>query len=139
MIRHCVLFKWNDEVDDAKRAAFREGLVELLETHEAVRGFAHGNDAAINAGNHDYAVTVDFDDEAGFVSYRDDGATRPYIASKVPPHLESRAAVQFEYWVVPQVSPRPGAAVEADSSARPRTGSGRVHSQKLGSERTRHR
>lgn len=97
MIRHCVLFKWNDEVDDAHRAAFVEGLVGLLETHEAVRGFAHGDDAAINAGNHDYAVTVDFDDEAGFVSYRDDGGHQAFIASRVRPILESRAAVQFEY------------------------------------------
>ena len=97
MIRHCVLFKWNDEVDDAKRVAFLEGLVELLETHEAVRGAAYGNDAGINAGNHDFAVTVDFDDEAGFVSYRDDGGHQAFIASLVRPILETRAAVQFEY------------------------------------------
>ncbi|MCY3559613.1 MAG: Dabb family protein [bacterium] len=97
MIRHCVLFKWNDEVDDAKRAAFLEGLAELLETHEAVRSYAHGADAAINAGNHDYAVTVDFDDEAGFVSYRDDAGHQAFIASRVRPILAERAAVQFEY------------------------------------------
>ena len=97
MIRHCVLFTWNDEVDDAKLAAFREGLAELLETHPSVRGFAHGNDAGINAGNSDFAVTVDFDDEAGFVSYRDDSGHQAFIASAVRPILESRAAVQFEY------------------------------------------
>lgn len=97
MIRHCVLFKWNDEVDDAKRAAFRAGLVELLETHEAVRGYAYGDDAGINAGNHDFAVTVDFDDEAGFVSYRDDAGHQAFIASAVRPILESRAAVQFQH------------------------------------------
>lgn len=97
MIRHCVLFKWNNEVDDAKRAAFVAGLVELLETHHAVRAYAHGADAAINAGNHDYGVTVDFDDEAGFVSYRDDGGHQAFIASHVRPILDNRAAVQFEY------------------------------------------
>ena len=97
MIRHCVMFKWNDEVTDEKRAAFLEGLVELLETHDAVRGSAHGDDAGINAGNFDYAVTVDFDDEAGFVSYRDDGGHQAFIASTVRPILETRAAVQFEF------------------------------------------
>ena len=97
MIRHCVMFKWNDEIDAAKRAAFVEGLVKLLETGPTVRGYAYGADAEINAGNHDFCVTVDFDDEAGFVVYRDDSDHQAFIASVVRPILETRAAVQFEF------------------------------------------
>ncbi len=97
MIRHCVLFKWNDEIDEAKQTAFLEGLVKLLKTVETVRAYAYGADAGINAGNHDFAVTVDFDDEAGFVVYRDHADHQAFIASTVRPILESRAAIQFEY------------------------------------------
>ena len=97
MIRHCVMFKWNDQVDDAKKAAFLEGLVGLLETVDTVRGYAYGDDAAFNEGNHDFCVSVDFDDEAGYVAYRDDADHQAFIASNVRPILETRAAVQFEY------------------------------------------
>ena len=97
MIRHCVMFKWNDQVDDAGRAAFQQGLANLLETHPAVRGYAYGADAGLGADNHDFAVTVDFDDEAGFASYRDDADHQAFIASAVRPILESRAAVQFQH------------------------------------------
>lgn len=97
MIRHCVMFKWNDQVDDAKEAAFLAGLAGLLETGPTVRGYAYGADAAINAGNFDFCVTVDFDDEAGFVVYRDDSDHQAFIASVVRPILETRSAVQFEY------------------------------------------
>ena len=97
MIRHCVMFKWNDEVTDEKRAAFLDGLVKLLTTGETVRSYAYGTDAGINAGNHDFCVTVDFDDEAGFVVYRDDSDHQAFIASTVRPILETRAAVQFEF------------------------------------------
>ena len=97
MIRHCVMFKWNDEATDEKRAAFRDGLVELLTTVETVRGYAYGTDAAFNPGNHDFCVTVDFDDEAGYTVYRDDADHQAFIASVVRPILETRAAVQFEF------------------------------------------
>ena len=97
MIRHCVMFKWNEQATDEKQEAFVEGLVELLTTVDTVRGYAYGADAAINPGNHDFCVTVDFDDEAGFVVYRDDSDHQAFIANTVRPILESRAAVQFEY------------------------------------------
>ena len=97
MIRHCVMFKWNDQADDARKAAFLDGLVGLLQTVETVRGYAYGSDAAFNEGNHDFCVTVDFDDEAGYVAYRDDADHQAFIASTVRPILETRAAVQFQY------------------------------------------
>ena len=97
MIRHCVMFKWNDEVTDEKEATFLEGLVKLLTTVETVRAYAYGHDAGINAGNFDFCVSVDFDDEAGFVVYRDDADHQAFIASVVRPILATRAAVQFEY------------------------------------------
>ena len=97
MIRHCVMFKWIDEATDEQRGAFLEGLVELLETGKTVRGYSYGADAGINAGNFDFCVTVDFDDEAGFVVYRDDSGHQAFIGSVVRPILETRAAVQFEF------------------------------------------
>ena len=97
MIRHCVMFKWNDGATAEQLGDFEEGLVELLTTGETVRGYAYGADIGANAGNHDFCVTVDFDDEAGYAVYRDDGHHQAFIAATVRPILDSRAAVQLEF------------------------------------------
>ena len=97
MIRHCVMFKWKDDVTAEQLAAFVEGLKELGEGIDTVRGFAYGDDIGINEGNHDLCVTVDFDDEAGYAVYRDDADHQAFIAAKVRPILASRAGVQFEF------------------------------------------
>ena len=48
-------------------------------------------------GNFDFAVTADFDDEAGFFAYRDDPAHREVIARVIAPVTAQGVAVQFNY------------------------------------------
>jgi hypothetical protein len=50
----------------------------------------------VNTGNADFAVVAEFDDEAGYLVYRDDPEHRRIIAEYLRPILASRAAVQFE-------------------------------------------
>jgi hypothetical protein len=97
MIRHTVLFKWAAEAtDDQKKAAATE-VGKLPSTVPSVRGFASGPDAGLAApGNFDFAVTADFDDEAGYLAYRDDPGHREVVQRYLTPIIAQRAAVQFE-------------------------------------------
>ena len=61
-----------------------------------IRGFHIGPDAGVNTGNADFAVVAEFDDEAGYLVYRDDPEHRRIITEYLRPILAGRAAVQFE-------------------------------------------
>ena len=97
MIRHTVQFKWAaDATDEQKKAAATE-VAKLPSIVPSVRAFASGPDAGINQGNFDFAVTADFDDEAGFFAYRDDPGHREIITQYIVPLAATRVAVQFEF------------------------------------------
>ncbi len=97
MIRHTVLFKWTAEAsDEAKQLAAAE-VAKLPSIVSSVRGFASGPDAGLGQGNFDFAVTADFDDEVGFLAYRDDPGHREIVRRCILPVLAERTAVQFEF------------------------------------------
>jgi hypothetical protein len=96
MIRHTVLFKWAaDATDEQKKAAATE-VAKLPSIVPSIRAFASGTDAGLNQGNFDFAVTADFDDEAGYLAYRDDPSHREIVQRYVTPIAAQRAAVQYE-------------------------------------------
>jgi len=97
MIRHTVLFKWTAEATQEQRQAVQAELAALAPTVPSIRGFVMGGDAGLASGNFDFAVTADFDDEAGFFAYRDDPAHREVIARVIAPITAQRVAVQFNY------------------------------------------
>lgn len=95
MIRHVVLFRWNDDVDDDHIAEMGAALDELAVSIPTIRSYRHGRDLGINPGNHQYAVTGDFDDEQGYLTYRDDPAHQALIARYIAGRVAERAAMQF--------------------------------------------
>jgi hypothetical protein len=96
MFRHVALFSWKPEATDAERLALAEQLRKLPGMISTIRGFYIGPDAGLNTGNADFAVVAEFDDEAGYLVYRDDPEHRRIISEYLRPILASRAAVQFE-------------------------------------------
>lgn len=97
MIRHTVLFKWTTEATQEQKAAVAAELSALPPAVPSIRGFVLGPDAGLNAGNFDFAVTADFDDEAGYLAYRDNPAHRDIITRTINPITAQRVAVQFKY------------------------------------------
>jgi len=97
MIRHTVLFKWTDAATAEQKQAVAAELSALAPTVPSVRAYVIGADAGLGTGNFDFAVTADFDDEAGFAAYRDDPAHREIIARTIMPITAQRAAVQFKF------------------------------------------
>jgi Stress responsive A/B Barrel Domain len=97
MIRHTVLFKWAaDATGEQKKAAATEvaGLPSIV---PSIRAFASGPDARFAENNFDFAVTADFDDEAGYFAYRDDPGHREIVQRHITPIVAQRAAVQYEF------------------------------------------
>jgi len=97
MIRHTVLFQWTEAATQEQRQAVQTELAALAPTVPSIRAFVIGADAGLAPGNFHFAVTADFDDEAGFFAYRDDSAHREVIARVIAPIVAERVAVQFQY------------------------------------------
>ena len=97
MIRHAVLFTWKPEATEDEKQRVAIEVAKLPSMVPSVRAFASGPDAGLNQGNFDFAVTADFDDQAGYLAYRDDPGHREIVTRYLMPILANRAAVQFEY------------------------------------------
>jgi hypothetical protein len=97
MIRHTVLFSWKPEATDEQKQQAATEVAKLPSMVPSVRAFASGPDAGLAQGNFDFAVSADFDDEAGYFAYRDDPGHREIVQRYILPITAQRAAVQFEF------------------------------------------
>lgn len=96
MIRHVVVFSWNDYVTEADIAAVGAALAKLPGQVPEIRRYSFGRDAGLVAGNSQFAVVADFDDAAGYATYASHPDHLVVLETLVRPRLASRAAVQFE-------------------------------------------
>ena len=96
MFRHVVLFTWKDDATQAQKQALHDELPKMPPAITVIRAYKFGPDAGINPANNHYAVVADFDDAAGYVTYRDHPVHRALVENYVSPIVASRAAVQFE-------------------------------------------
>lgn len=97
MIRHVVLFRWKPEATEEQKKLVAAELSKLPSAISSIRSYVMGTDAGINQGNAEFAVIADFDDEPGYLAYRDDPAHREIIAAYITPLVAERTAVQFAY------------------------------------------
>lgn len=97
MLRHIAMFRWAPEatLDQKEEAAAQVALIPTF--IESLRAFASGPDAGINPGTFEFAVTADFDDLDGYLTYRDDPRHREIVARYITPILGERAAIQYEF------------------------------------------
>ena len=97
MIRHTVVFQWNGDATQEQKQQVATEVAKLPSMVPSIRAFASGPDVGLNQGNFDFAVSADFDDEAGYLAYRDDPGHREIVRRFVLPLAAQRAAVQFEF------------------------------------------
>lgn len=95
MLRHCVMFTWNENATDDIKAAVSAGL-DQLGLLDGVVAYKHGPDAGISDGNWDYVVVGDFESVDGYRSYAADAGHLDLIATLIKPNISGRAAVQYE-------------------------------------------
>jgi hypothetical protein len=95
MLRHVVMFRWNDSVDEGHVAAVAAGLDELRARIPEIVSYHHGPDVGINDGNYDYVVVGDFVDQDDYLAYRDHPLHSAFIASLITGRVAERGAVQY--------------------------------------------
>jgi len=96
MIRHVVLFTWDDEMTDELERQFANELTALGPKLAGLRSYHAGPDAGIIEGNFDFAVVADFDDADSYLAYRSNPEHQEIISRLSAPHAKSRASVQYE-------------------------------------------
>jgi hypothetical protein len=96
MIRHVVLFTWDDEMTPEMEQQLADELAALRPKLAGLRSFQAGPDAGLIEGNFDFAVVADFDDAESYLAYRANDEHQEIIARLSRPHTRSRASVQYE-------------------------------------------
>ena len=95
MIRHVVMFRWNDEVDAAHVAATSAAFALLPGRITHILSYAYGADLGLVPSNFDYAVTGEFASVDDFIAYRDHPDHQALVSAFIAPHVSERVAVQF--------------------------------------------
>lgn len=96
MIRHVVVFTWDDEMTDEMEQQLAAELTALAPRLAGMRSYHAGPDIGAAEGNYDFAVVADFDDLASYLAYRDHPHHQEIVGRLSRPHATSRAAVQYE-------------------------------------------
>jgi hypothetical protein len=71
VIRHIVLFQFNDGTTAQQIDDYESSLRDYVATLAGVRSYAIGRDAGVNPGTFDFSIIAEFDDEAAFREYFD--------------------------------------------------------------------
>jgi hypothetical protein len=95
MLRHVVLLRWRSGTTAAQLDALIAAIATLPAQIPELRAYRFGADAGLTAGNFDFAIVADFDDDAGFLTYAEHPAHQRFIAEHTRPLVAERAAVQF--------------------------------------------
>lgn len=95
MIRHVVLFRWKEGVDDAHVEATRVALGRLSAAIPQIVSYSYGADLATAPTTLDFAVTAQFATVDDYVTYRDHPDHQAFVATYVAPFVDDRVAVQF--------------------------------------------
>jgi hypothetical protein len=97
VIRHVVVFRWNDSVTDEQLVAMSAALDALPATIAEIVSYRHGPDLGLAPTNFDYSITADFANVDDFAVYRDHPEHQQFIAEHITGRVAERVAVQFEY------------------------------------------
>ena len=99
MLRHVVMFRWNETVDAVHVQTVTEQLNALRALVPQIYTYQHGPDAGVNTGNFDYVVVADFANVEDYLVYRDHPDHQAFIANFIAGRVESRSAVQYQFGV----------------------------------------
>ena len=95
MLRHVVLFRWNEGTEPAHVDRVEAELRAMLDRLDMVRAWSLGRDAGLREGNADMALVVDMDDADAFRRYSADAGHQQILNELILPAC-TRVGTQFE-------------------------------------------
>lgn len=96
MIRHVVLFTWDDEMTEEMEQQLATELTALAAKLPGLRSYHAGPDAGVIEGNYDFAIVADFDDAESYLAYRANAEHQEIVGRISGPRAKDRASVQYE-------------------------------------------
>ena len=96
MIRHVVMFRWKEGVEDAQVQALLSAATTLPALIPQIVSYSFGTDLGTAAPNFDFAVTAQFETLDDYIVYRDHPDHQAMVQTYVLPFIAERTAVQFE-------------------------------------------
>jgi hypothetical protein len=96
VIRHVSVLTFTADAGADQMQAITAALSTLPGRLPALRAYNIGPDIGLSDGNGSFVVVADFDDTAGYESYRDDPEHQRILAELIRPVLAARAAAQYE-------------------------------------------
>jgi len=94
MFRHVVILGWKDGTTAEQRATVVARLRTLPSKISAIRSYVVGENAGVDPDTADLAIVADFDDVAGYVTYRDHPDHQTVIREVIAPIISTRMAIQ---------------------------------------------
>lgn len=95
MIRHIVLLDWKTPLSEEQLTTVNAAMAALPEQVEGIAAIAYGPDQEIFPGNADYALMIDFVDEAAFKAYVPHPAHQALLEQVTGPLLEGWKTAQI--------------------------------------------
>lgn len=95
MIRHIALFKLRPDLTEIQRQNFVLEITKFFALYKEYLSSNHGADIEIQNGNYEYAICVDFKDQAQYEQYAQDPAHIRLIKEHIQGAIIARAATQI--------------------------------------------
>ena len=96
MIRHVVLFQFNDAATPDRIDDYERDLNDYVAGLDGVQHYRIGRDASINPNTYDMAIVAEFTDEAAFREYFD-GARHKEIQAQTADMISGKASSQSRF------------------------------------------
>ena len=94
MLRHIVLFKFNENFSEEKLQAVADKMSALPDQVPQILSYTHGKDAGLSPTKFDYAMVADFDSEEDYAAYRDHPAHKA-VGAEIMAMVADVAQMQF--------------------------------------------
>jgi hypothetical protein len=96
MLRHVVLFRLKDDIEEGTTAMLLEGLSRLPGLIPDISSYSFGVDLGLAEGNYDLGIVAEFADAEALGRYAAHPAHQEFVVEKLKPVIAQRVALQFE-------------------------------------------
>ncbi|MFJ9929067.1 MULTISPECIES: Dabb family protein [Streptomyces] len=95
MLHHVIALRFHEGTTASDIQRMADGLLGLKDVIGTIRSMRMGRDLQIRPDNFEFASLIEFDDEAGYLEFRDHPAHQRVVRELIQPIMAERAGVVF--------------------------------------------